>query len=351
MSFQDRVKAFQDSLTEQQAVLLSNPADIQYFTDFDCLNPQEREPFCVITKNSITLLYPSFSPVNKMDFVRYHAGYWPSDLVSVLNDAGHKNVTECLIDTTSLFVNEYQELQGLKHLKLTSLDRTSVWNLRMQKDSEELMALTQAAQVTKKVMSLLHERLKLGMTELELALECEVLFKQHGSLQLAFPPVIAFGEHTALPHHQPTGFVLGKNMAVLVDIGAKIDDYCGDMTRTWWFGDKPDTEFVKIEKIVKAAYSAGVKAVCADCKGNEIDKVVRDEIDAAGYGKQFIHTTGHALGLEIHEQPSLYFKKESNLPLNSVVTVEPGIYLEGKFGYRYENTVIVEKDGCKEITL
>jgi Xaa-Pro dipeptidase len=190
-----------------------------------------------------------------------------------------------------------------------------------------------------------------GVTELQLAEECEVLFKKYGSNQLAFPPVIAFGSHTALPHHQPTNTALKKEMAVLLDIGGRVDGYCGDMTRTWWFGDVVPEEFTKLEKIVLEAYAAGLAAVHVGCGSDEIDQQARNVIDKAGYGKYFIHTTGHGVGLEIHEQPSVYFKKKVLLPEHAVFTIEPGIYLDGKFGYRYENTILIEATGAKELTL
>lgn len=351
MALQDRVSSFQNKLQTGQLALLSNPADIKYFTGFDCLNPEEREAFCVIGKKSLTLLYPSFSPVKKYDFIEYHKGYWPADVKEVLSSPPYDVAEVCLVDTSSLYVSEYQQLELLEHLKLDSLDKQWIWDLRLKKDADELVALNKAGKVTADVMKALQQKVRAGITELELALECEILFKQAGSLELAFPPVIAFGEHTALPHHQPTDFALQKNMAILVDIGAKIDHYCGDMTRTWWFGDKPDDEFVKIESVVKAAYDAALAVVKADCHSNEIDKVARKVIEKAGYGKQFIHTTGHGLGLEIHEQPSIYLKRKVTLPEHAAITIEPGIYLEGKFGYRYENTVIVEKNGCKVLNL
>lgn len=351
MSFDDRIRLLQTKLTSSQAILLSRPADIRYFTGFIVLNPEEREAFFLITPQSATLLYPSFSPVTKLTNIVYHPGHWPSDVESVLTEKMEADkVSEVLVDTSSLFVDEYQQLENIGKLQLSSLDRDLIWGIRIKKDEDEVRALTAANHITQQVMAELQTKVVVGVTELQLASECETLFKKYGSNQLAFPPVIAFGSHTALPHHQPTNTPLKKEMAVLFDIGGRIDGYCGDMTRTWWFGDVVPAEFAKLEKIVMEAYAAGLAAVHVDCGSDEIDQQARNIIDKAGYGKYFIHTTGHGIGLEIHEYPSVYFKKKVVLPEHAVFTIEPGIYLEGKFGYRYENTILIEAGGAKELT-
>lgn len=351
MSFEDRISLLQAKLSTSQAFLLCRPADIRYFTGFIILNPEEREAFFLVTPQSTTLLYPSFSPVTKLTGIEYHPGHWPSDLEKVLTEKiESEKITELLADTSSLFVDEYQQLENVAGIRLSSLDREIVWNIRLKKDADEVAALTKANKITQQVMAELQTKVAVGVTEVQLAAECESLFKKYGCNQLAFPPVIAFGSHTALPHHQPTNTVLKKEMAVLFDIGGRVDGYCGDMTRTWWFGDVIPEEFAKLEKIVMEAYEAGLQVVGADCASDEIDQKARNIIDKAGYGKYFIHTTGHGVGLEIHEQPSVYFKKKVLLPEHAVFTIEPGIYLEGKFGYRYENTILIEANMAKELT-
>lgn len=350
MQYAERAAALQSKIVIGTAILLSNPADVRYFTGFVFLNPEEREAFCLITAKSITLLYPSFSPVQKLAHIEYHQGYWASDLESVIkNKISKEEIKELAIDANSLYVAEYKPLENIEALSLSELDRDLIWQIRVKKEAEELADLKSANSITQDVMTTLLSVLKAGLTELDLALECELLFKKSGSLQLAFPPVIAFGENAALPHHQPTDKVLEKEMAVLIDIGAKIDGYCGDMTRTVWFGDTPDPEFKKIEQVVMSAYQAAVTATKAGQDASAVDLAARNVVDKAGYDQQFIHTTGHGVGLEIHEQPSVYFKKKFILPENAVITIEPGVYLERKFGYRYENSVVVTKDGYQEL--
>lgn len=352
MSYQQRTLRLQSSLSPSTAIVLSKPADIQYFTGFVCLNPQEREAFLVVTSQSATLLYPTFSPVNKEKGIRYHAGYWPENLKEIIEEKKQKEaVSDCLIDTSSLFVSEFQVLSTLQDVTVKELDRTPIIQQRTTKDASEIAAITQASTITANALAVAVNSLAVGLTEQALTKKIEIALLSLGADTLAFPPVVAYGSHSALPHHQPTDTALAKEMVVLIDIGAKYHSYCSDMTRTVWFGKKPSAEFLKIEQSVKQAYDAGLAELHQNCHGDAVDKAVRTVIEDAGFGNNFIHTTGHGLGLEIHEQPSLYFKRSTVLPLHTAVTIEPGIYLEGKFGYRHENTAIVTKDGYKELTV
>ena len=142
-------------------------------------------------------------------------------------------------------------------------------------------------------------------------------------------------------------------MPILIDLGATVNGYHGDMSRTVWFGKKPSPEFLKVEEVVKAAYQEAVSAL-KNRQGQQIlakdlDQAARGVITQAGYGKNFIHTTGHGLGLDIHENLSLNWNNEQPILPQMVITIEPGIYLEGKFGYRYENMVVVNDDGAMEL--
>lgn len=346
-----RTKVLQDALLPHQLILISRPADIQYLVGFVCLNPEEREAFLVITSQSVTLLYPSFSPLTRIEGISYHSGYWPSDIHSVVvHKKTKENITECFIDKSSLFVNEYDVLSDLK-LTLSEFDRNLIWRQRIIKDTQEIKNLKTAGEITAAVMAKILGLLKLGITEEFLAQQIEIETRKLGAQSSSFPPVVAFGKHAALPHHQPTAQLLEENMCVLIDMGARYNGYCGDMTRTTWFGKNPSEKFITIEKIVKQAYAAAFKEIKAGCSTAAVDKVARTLIEDAGYGQAFIHTTGHGVGLEIHEQPSLYFKKDGVLTLSSVVTIEPGIYVPGEFGYRYENMVLVEEANGLELTV
>lgn len=340
-----RLKKLQSHLESNQGLVLARPDDIKYYTGFNTITSTEREAYLVVTKKEIVLLYPSFSPVEKIAGIKFHSGHWPSDLSFTVTEQSKNlsaGVSEWFADLSSLFADEFQQLKKIPDLEWHQLDRALVWNQRMIKDAEELEFIQQAEEITQQAYSILRSKVQLGVSEKELANEFEYSAKKLGATSLAFPPVIAFGPHSALPHHQPTGTVLENNQAVLIDVGAKVDGYCADMTRTIWFGDQPDPLFSEIQEVVEQAYQLALEKVRPQALAKSADVAARDYIAQQGYGKQFIHSTGHGLGLEIHEPPSLHESSSIKLKKNMVVTVEPGIYLPGKFGYRYENTVIVK---------
>lgn len=350
MQLQQRLKKLQSHLGDHQGIVLARPADIQYLTGFKTITANEREAFLVVTKKSVTLLYPSFSPVEKIPGIKYFAGHWPSDLKQVITDASNhvldseenrQRVTEWQADLSALFADEYQLIANIKHTKWQTFARDEIWQLRQTKDYQELQLFRAANQITLQAVELLQIKLVAGMSELELAHEFEHIAQKLGATELAFPPVIAFGAHSALPHHQPTKAVLEPEQVVLIDVGAKVDGYCADLTRTIWFGKNPDQQFLEIKQIVDTAYQLAADQISPNALAADIDNTARKFISKAGYGPHFIHSTGHGLGLEIHEPPSLFSNSTDKLKKNMLITVEPGIYLKGRFGYRHENTLVV----------
>lgn len=231
----------------------------------------------------------------------------------------------------------------------------------MVKVDTEIEALAHANHITHNAITFALSQLTAGMTEQDIQLLIEKNMREQGAFELAFPTIVAFGDHSALPHHQPSNRPLRGNDAVLIDCGAKWQHYCADVTRTVWFGNTPDPEFAKIENVVKNAYQKAVVSCklsvvstvesqhAAPLQATSLDKTARDLITAAGYGQQFIHTTGHGVGLYIHEQPSLNLHNETVLKPGMVITIEPGIYLEGKFGYRFENSIALTENSAQEL--
>ena len=163
--------------------------------------------------------------------------------------------------------------------------------------------------------------------------------------------IVCFGENCADCHHIPSDTrKLKKNEAVLMDFGCFYRGYCSDMTRSWWHGDKEPAGYTKIWHLVQMAKEAAVGLLRSGLPVAEVDKAARGVIEDAGYGKYFIHTTGHAIGLEVHEAPTERVNAVGELEENFVVTVEPGIYLPGKYGVRLEDSYLVTKQGSKNLT-
>lgn len=339
-----RIKALQTHISSGQAFLLANPADIYYYTGFEWLVPAEREAFFLITSQNAYLFYASFSPVSKSEEITLYAGCYPNQVIShITTILKNDSFSHMLVDAESMYVSEYQSLQTITELTFGNLDRQLIWNQRMIKDATELECIDKAVAISLEAYEALIPQLSIGMTERDVKRILEQFCQDKGADTMAFPTIVAFGPNSALPHYQPADVRLKENMAILLDFGAKYKNYCADITRTLWFGPTPDPTFTKIESVVKEAYDASLALISTQtqCTAQQIDTAAREVIDNQGYGSYFIHTTGHGLGIDIHEQPSLNWKNTQSIQKNMVITIEPGIYLEDRFGYRYENTVIV----------
>lgn len=352
-----RLKQLQASLKSDQAYLLVNPHDIFYFSGFVTLVPEEREAFLLVSYKSVHLIYASFSPLPEdLGKIKTHPGTDPQRLVAHLQLIQKQNGWQTLcLDETKMSVSEYKALQKLSHCQLDALDLKLPWRIRAIKDETEITALKRASQIASQAFEELQPQIKTGMTELEVQDLLESLMRKLGAKGPAFPTIVAFGAHAALPHYQPGETVLKAETSILIDFGATFDHYRSDITRTWWHGNQPSAEFLKIEAIVKQAYDqvlhVATEKPLSHLSAGDLDQAARTHIQAAGYGSQFIHTTGHGVGLDIHEPPSISSQNPTFLQPGMVITVEPGIYLEGKFGYRHENTVLVTAEGLKELTI
>ncbi|MCG2725462.1 MAG: aminopeptidase P family protein [Elusimicrobia bacterium] len=221
--------------------------------------------------------------------------------------------------------------------------------LRLTKKGAELKAIRKACHVAAKAFLVIKSRIKAGRTEISVARELEDIMQAMGATGPSFDLIVAFGANSALPHHETSMRVLKKNEAVLIDYGCIYDFYRSDMTRTFFYG-KADTEFKKVYSIVETSQKKAVKALKSGIKAAFIDKTARDLIMDEGYGQYFVHGTGHGVGLEIHEAPTVNSKSKDILKEGMILTVEPGIYLNGKFGVRIEDTLLVKKNGCEILT-
>lgn len=190
--------------------------------------------------------------------------------------------------------------------------------------------------------------LREGMTERELAYELELAMRAAGADDTAFDTIAAFGEQAAEPHHHPTARALRRGDVVKLDFGALVDGYHSDMTRTVAFGE-PDARLREIHDLVAAAQRAGIDAVRPGASAAEVDLAARHVIEEAGHGPEFPHGLGHGVGLEIHEEPSLRWDAQGEVPEDAVVTIEPGVYIPGLGGVRIEDMVEVTAGGCRPI--
>ncbi|MCP3857342.1 MAG: aminopeptidase P family protein [Actinomycetia bacterium] len=220
---------------------------------------------------------------------------------------------------------------------------------RQVKDEGELARLEAAAAIADAALAEVIGRLADGPTEGEFARELETAMLGRGASAPSFETIVAAGPNGALPHARPSNRVIGSGELVVLDFGALVDGYHSDMTRTVGVGELDD-QSIRMLEVVEAAQAAGRATVGAGVRANEVDKACRDIITDAGWAEAFPHGTGHGVGLDIHEAPSVGARSESELVAGNVVTVEPGVYLAGHGGVRIEDTVVVTADGCRSIT-
>jgi len=223
-----------------------------------------------------------------------------------------------------------------------------VGELRRVKDEIELAAIAEAAKLADSVWEWTIERGLAGRSEREVARAAEARMLELGS-SASFPAIVAAGPNGALPHAEPGEREIGRGELVVFDMGAKLDGYCSDGTRTFATGD-PGEEARAVYEVVREAQAAALEATAPGAKGEDVDTVARQIIDAAGHGDRFGHGLGHGVGLEVHEGPRLTQKSDDVLQPGEVVTVEPGIYLPGRFGVRIEDLVTVTENGLRNFS-
>jgi len=225
-----------------------------------------------------------------------------------------------------------------------------VQRLRRAKDVEELARMRRAAALADDVYRwLIDEHGLAGHTERAVARALERRAEDSGADRVSFSPIVAAAANGALPHAEPEEVEIARGTLVVVDLGCLLDGYCSDCTRTFATGPL-DSETLDAYELVRGAQAASVKAVRAGEQARTVDAAAREPIAAAGLAKQFGHGTGHGVGLEVHEAPRLAPSSDDVLEESNCVTIEPGVYLPGRFGVRIEDLVVVNPDGCDVMT-
>ena len=223
-----------------------------------------------------------------------------------------------------------------------------VEKLRRSKDEAEIERIAAAAELADEVYRSSLERGLGGRSEREVARAAEARIRELGA-EPSFPPIVAAGANGALPHAEPGDREITAGDLVVFDMGAQLDGYCSDCTRTYAVGE-PDEAAAEVYELVREAQAIGLVAVAAGRDGKAVDAEPRQAIDAAGHAEHFGHGLGHGVGLEVHEAPRLSKQSEDTLAPGDVVTVEPGIYLPGVLGVRIEDLVVVTEDGHRNLS-
>lgn len=346
----ERIGQLQNQIPSHHALLLSAAHHIYKLTGCAC-SQQEREALLVLSPAQALLMHSPLLTPPRSEGVQYapFGSATPSPLHTFFEET---DSTTIWYDSYTLTCAELERLQARSpNLKYSPLPQPLLAKLSFPTTDTERSAMLEAGTITSEAWQLAQRSLRLGITEAHLV----TLLKQHflqNEAEWAFEPIVAFGPHTAVPHHHSDHTRLTPNVPVLIDLGARYKYQCADMTRTIWYGDAPSSLFTTVEKTVLASYQAAcTRLTQAPVRAAELDAAAREVIAQAGYGEQFIHSTGHGVGYLIHESPHLYASSTEQVLPYHCVTIEPGIYLTHQLGYRYENTVYVDTAAqIKELT-
>ncbi len=327
------------------AILITDPLNMQYlsgFTGGEGILYISRNKRILITDSRYTEAAESQSDFEIIEESIRHRRV--QILAEHIKDDDIENIGfEDLSMSFADFQKYRKNLPGVK--KWITLGRV-INDLRMIKTKDEISCMAKAADIACEAFEAVIKLIKPGMTELEGAAELEYQMKKRGAQDVSFKAIFAAGKNSSMPHAVPTAYKVQEGDFITMDFGCKVDGYCSDMTRTVAVKYVADKQREVYDTVLKAQL-AGLDAARAGLTGAAVDKVSRDIIAEAGYGKYFGHALGHSVGLFIHEEPRLSPNEETVLKPNMIETVEPGIYIPGEFGVRIEDMVIITDNGCR----
>jgi len=340
-------------------LLITNKSNIRYLSNFTGSNG-----FMLITKSK-KYLFTDFRYIERAKDTIYKrieiidtTKMWknPKQLKENWQNILKRHRIHTLgVEEASLTVTQlksFKKISRIPNYKISYKDVSgTVEKKREIKTKQEISYIQKSQRINEKVFFAIKKFIQNTpkATEQDIAFRIRELGYKFGAEDLSFDPIVAFGKHSAIPHHLPTNKRRNKNDIVLIDMGMKYKGYCSDMTRTFFTG-KPTTFQTEIYNLVLKAQTEAIKKIKPGITGQAADNCSRIIINKAGFEEEYGHAGGHGIGLDIHERPSLSDKYTKALRLNSVITVEPGIYLPGKFGVRIEDMLLLTKNGSKNLT-
>ncbi len=343
-----RIKALCKTLAADEAAFILSAPNRRYYTAFDSSNGA-----VLATKDDAVFLtdfrYIEAATAKVDDIPCKESSALFKDAVASLKERG---ITKLYLESETLTVSELhrftQAAQGIELIADDTLCR-HIGEQRRVKSEKEVALMRRAQALTDDGFSYILSRLAVGRTEKDVALDLEMYMRRQGADAVAFDFIVASGENSSMPHAVPCDRRLQKGDFVTMDFGATVDGYRSDMTRTVAIGEVSDEQKLVYDTVLKAQMTC-LDGLKAGMTGEEGDRLARQVIEQAGYGKAFGHSTGHGVGIDVHEKPHLAPRSQELLRAGEIVTVEPGIYLEGRFGVRIEDMVWLTEDGNIDLT-
>lgn len=325
-------------------LLISEPSSIDYLIDY-VNNPGERMYVLMLgTKGDHKLFF------NKLFFVDKDLGIdivWHSDV-----DDATQTIVDNLKDAKKIGVDKHWSanflldlMEKLPDVKFVNGSKCVDYK-RMVKDDHEQQLMIEASRINDQAIHEVIHQVSLGLSELEVAAKLGDIYSKFGGEGNSFDAIIAYGANGANPHHENDDSRLKPGDSIIIDMGCKYQGYCSDMTRTVFYKEVSQ-ETKEVYELVKAANEAAEAMIKPGVRLCDIDKTARDLITKAGYGKEFNHRLGHFIGKDVHEYGDVSVNFDLEVQEGMIFSIEPGVYLPGKFGVRIEDLVLVTKDGCK----
>lgn len=344
-----RWNRLQDLLAQEKldAVLVTGAANVYYLTGV-WLETGERVSALIVSRHSSPLWVVHEMFGQEVAEAGVGTQLWKD------GESGHAEIAKALAGASTFGVDGIWPARHLLAL-LTHLDGVVpvsgdrvLGQLRLRKDAEEISRLEKASQLADRVVGQIRGHLQPGKREADVAETLGELWRQAGSPGMSFTPIVAAGQGGAAPHHEPDGSLIENHTTVIVDTGGLYERYCSDITRTFIVGT-PTDEMKRVYQLVLDAQKAGIRAAKPGVTLGAVDDAVRQVITEGGYGAYFTHRTGHGVGLDIHEEPFVVGGNEMVLEPGMVMSIEPGIYLPGKFGVRIEDLIVIEAAGARSL--
>ena len=325
-------------------LLISEPSSIDYLIDY-VNNPGERMYVLMLgTKGDHKLFF------NKLFFVDKDLGIdivWHSDV-----DDATQTIVDNLKDAKKIGVDKHWSanflldlMEKLPDVKFVNGSKCVDYK-RMVKDDHEQQLMIEASRINDQAIHEVIHQVSLGLSELEVAAKLGDIYSKFGGEGNSFDAIIAYGANGANPHHENDASCLKPGDSIIIDMGCKYQGYCSDMTRTVFYKEVSQ-EAKEVYELVKAANEAAEAMIKPGVRLCDIDKTARHLITKAGYGKEFNHRLGHFIGKDVHEYGDVSVNFDLEVQEGMIFSIEPGVYLPGKFGVRIEDLVLVTKDGCK----
>ena len=352
-----RLERAREALAERdlEALICFPSSNLTYLSGF-ADEPMERHLFLFVTPEQALFVAPEMydhqirdeSPVE--DVRTWSDDEDPTRLLEAVGDDLGIGEGRLLVDDRmwALFT---QDLRATFPDATFGLASEVLEDLRLRKDEAELEALREAARISDRVSEEIRAfgAEAIGMTEAELAAEIDRRLEDAGGSGVSFETVVGSGPNGARPHHRHGDREIEPGDPVVLDFGTWYEGYPGDQTRTVVFDGEPPERFLDVHDAVLEAHHAGVEAAGPGVEAREVDRAAREVLEERGYGDEFIHRTGHGVGLDVHEPPYITSENDRELEPGMVFSVEPGVYLEGAFGVRIEDLVVVTADGCERL--